>query len=60
MIEIFTGDREHEHHIEISPRTFLEEVIKAGGDMDTLVEIDSDGEPLYFNCYPGTGVSDGK
>ena len=59
MTEIFTTEREHEHHIEISPRMLLQEVQKAGGDIDTLVTVDSDGEPLYFECFPGTGVSNG-
>lgn len=59
MIEIFDPyDRDHDHHIEITPRQFLAEVKRVGGDMDTIVTIDSDGEPLYFECYPGTGSSE--
>lgn len=57
MIELFPwDDREHCHHLDISPRILLEAVEAAGGDMDTLVTLDSDGEPVYVECYPGTGI----
>lgn len=50
--------REHSDIVEVTPRQLLEAVQAAGGDMDTLVTFESDGEPVYVGCYPGTGSSE--